>query len=296
MSEPLPISESSSEFDLAVVIPAFNEESAIAQTISEVQKALEGASIHFQIVVVDDGSTDATRRTAQDSGATVVASKQNNGYGAALKKGIAASNSEYVAILDSDGTYPAHYLPQMLDLARSSDMVVGARDAGMTNVPLVRRPAKLILNWFANALSRTKIPDLNSGLRVFRRSALLRFVPLLPSGFSFTTTITLCMISEGFDVEYIPIDYRRRIGKSTMRPTEFFNFLILVLRAIVLFSPLRVFLPLGALLFGMGVIKLGYDIIIGNLSESAVLGILGAIMIWAFGLIADMIARLHLRQ
>jgi glycosyltransferase involved in cell wall biosynthesis len=295
MSLPKP-AEAPSVFDLAVVIPAFNEEGAIRQTIAEVQEALSGAGVSFEIVVVDDGSTDLTREEARKCGATVVASRKNSGYGAALKKGIAASNSEYIAILDADGTYPARYLPEMLETARSSDMVVGARDPGMTNVPVVRRPAKLILNWFANTLSRTRIPDLNSGLRVFRRSALVRFVPLLPSGFSFTTTITLCMISEGLNVEYIPIEYRRRIGKSSMRPIEFFNFLILVLRAIVLFSPLRVFLPLGAVLFGMGVVKLAYDIVIGNLSESAVLGILGAIMIWAFGLIADMIARLHLRQ
>jgi hypothetical protein len=130
---------------------------------------------------------------------------------------------------------------------------------------------------------------------VFRRNVLTRFIPLLPMGFSFTTTITLCMICSGLRVVYVPIEYGRRIGSSKIRFTDFFNFILLVLRAIVLFNPLRVFLPLGFALFLAGVVKLIYDIYIGDLSESAVLGILAAIIIWSFGLIADMLARLHLR-
>jgi hypothetical protein len=185
----------------------------------------------------------------------------------------------------------------MLEIASAgADMVVGARNASMTNVPLIRRPAKYMLNNFANFLARRKIPDLNSGLRVFRRRSLLGFLPLLPSGFSFTTTITLCMLCSDLTVEYVPIEYRRRIGKSSMRATDFFRFLLLVVRAIVLFSPLRVFIPLGAFLFLCGLAKLAYDIVIGNLSESAVLGLLGAVMIWSLGLLADMVAKLHLRR
>jgi glycosyltransferase involved in cell wall biosynthesis len=282
--------------ELSVVIPAFNEEKAIGQTVEEVRRALSGRSIEFEIVVVDDGSSDGTAEAANRSGARVVVCPQNQGYGSALKRGIASINSEYVAIIDADGTYPASNLPKMIELARSADMVVGARNATMTNVPLIRRPAKLILNNFANFLARRKIPDLNSGLRVFRRKSLARFIPLLPSGFSFTTTITLCMLCSGLTVDYVPIEYRRRIGKSSMRATDFFAFMLLVVRSIVLFSPLRVFVPLGAVLFVLGTIKFIYDIIVWNLSESAVLGILAGIMMWAFGLLADMLSRLHLRQ
>lgn len=295
MAQSYPAESQHEVFDLSVVIPAFNEEEAIAQTVREVRSALSELAIDYEIVVVDDGSTDGTRQAAAGCGARVVASPENLGYGASLKRGIAAVDSEYIAIIDADGTYPASNLPRMLELARSADMVVGARDKGMTNVPVVRRPAKLILNNFANFLARRRIPDLNSGLRVFRRSSLVRFIPLLPSGFSFTTTITLCMICSGLTVDYLPIEYRQRIGKSSMRPTDFFNFILLVLRSIVLFSPLRIFLPLGAVLFGAGLLKLAYDVMIWNLSESAVLSILAAIIIWAFGLIADMVARLHLR-
>jgi glycosyltransferase involved in cell wall biosynthesis len=286
-----------SAVDLSVVIPAFNEEKAIGQTVAEVHDSLSNLPLDFEIIVVDDGSTDGTRAAAEKSGAKVITSDENRGYGAALKTGITAGTSTYVAIIDADGTYPASGIPHMLELARTADMVVAARDASMTNVPWIRRPAKLILSKFANFLAQRKIPDLNSGLRVFRRTSLVRFLPLLPSGFSFTTTITLCMICSELRVKYVPIDYRRRIGRSSMRATDFLNFLLLVLRAIVLFNPLRVFLPIGAVLFVLGAIKLVYDIFtVENLSESAVLGVLGAIMIWTFGLLADMISRLHLRR
>ncbi len=281
--------------DLSVVIPAYNEEGAISETIAEVEQALSDLPITFNIIVVNDASTDGTGVAADKSDAHVINAPENSGYGASLKRGIAACASEYVAILDADGTYPASYLPKMLELAQASDMVVGDRGAKMTNVPLVRKPAKFILNSLANYLAQRKIPDLNSGLRVFRRESLTGFIPLLPQGFSFTTTITLCMICSNLNVVYHPIDYGQRVGQSKIRPQDFFNFILLVLRAIVLFNPLRVFLPLGAGLFALGIIKLVYDLFIGNLSETAIFGILAAIMIWSLGLIADMIARLHLR-
>ena len=281
--------------DLSVVIPAYNEEGAIDQTVATVEKALSDLPITFDVIVVDDGSTDRTAERAETTNARVIRCAENGGYGSALKRGIAAGDSEYVAIIDADGTYPASSLPTMLETAADADMVVGSRAASMGNVPTIRRPAKFILNGLANYLARRKIPDLNSGLRVFRRDALTRFIPLLPMGFSFTTTITLCMICSDLRVVYVPIEYGRRIGRSKIRFTDFFNFILLVLRAIVLFNPLRVFLPLGLVLFTLGIAKLVYDIVIGNLSETAVLGLLAAIMIWSLGLIADMLARLHLR-
>ena len=279
----------------SVVIPAYNEEMAIVQTVAAVDQALSGLPITYEVVVVDDGSTDSTAERAETTSARVVRCEENGGYGSALKRGIAAGDSEFIAIIDADGTYPATDLLVMLEAAEHADMVVGARNANMANVPFIRRPAKFILNGLANYLARRKIPDLNSGLRVFRRAVLTRFIPLLPMGFSFTTTITLCMICSGLRVVYVPIEYGRRIGNSKIRFTDFFNFILLVLRAIMLFNPLRIFLPLGLMLFLLGFVKLVYDIFIGNLSETAVLGILAAIVVWSLGLLADMLARLHLR-
>ncbi len=281
--------------DLSVVIPAYNEEMAIDQTVAQINAVLSGLLISYEVVVVDDGSTDRTAERAETTDARVIRCEENGGYGSALKHGIATGDSEFIAILDADGTYPASSLPGMLEAIDNADMVVGARGGNMANVPLIRRPAKFILNGLANYLVQKKIPDLNSGLRVFRRDALTRFIPLLPKGFSFTTTITLCMICSDLRVVYVPIEYGRRIGRSKIRFTDFFNFILLIFRAIMLFNPLRIFLPLGLALFLLGIAKLAYDIIIGNLSETAVLGLLAAIMIWSLGLIADMLARLHLR-
>ena len=281
--------------DVAVVIPAYNEENAIVDGVAEVHAVMSKLPFSYEVVVVNDGSSDNTGTNAEKTQARVLHQPINRGYGAALKRGIVASNSTFVVITDADGTYGPEYLPEMFELAKTADMVVGDRGAAMHNIPLIRRPAKWMLNSLANYLAQQNINDLNSGLRVFRRDALLSFLPLLPSGFSFTTTITLCMICADLNVVYHPIQYGRRIGKSKIKPTDFFNFILLVLRVIVLFKPLRIFLPAGGLLILLGVAKFIYDVTLWNLSESAVLAILGGFMCWSLGLIADMISRLHLR-
>ena len=283
------------KFDLTIVIPAYNEEGAVATTVDRIRATLASLPLRFEIVVVDDGSKDNTRHEAQRAGARVLASSANGGYGWALKRGIAGSDSAYVAIIDADGTYPAETLVAMLEIAKTADMVVGDRSGAMKNVPLLRRPAKWFLNKLANFLADRKIPDLNSGLRVFKRESLKRFIPLLPDAFSFTTTITLCMLCSKMQVEYIPVAYAKRIGQSKIRARDFFNFILLVLRIVMLFQPLRIFLPLGSVLFVLGIAKTMYDITLMNLSESAIFALLAALIIWSLGLVADMISRLHLR-
>jgi glycosyltransferase involved in cell wall biosynthesis len=280
---------------IAVVIPAYNEEGAVRATVAEIDKVMQAGGFDYEVVVVNDGSKDNTLAEAQASGARVVNFTDNVGYGHALKAGIAATQSDLVVILDADGTYPADALPEMIQMAQTADMVVGDRGAAMSNVPFIRRPAKWMLNGLASLLAQRKINDLNSGLRVFRRSSLVRFVQLLPDGFSFTTTITLCMLASNLRVVYQPITYGQRVGHSKIRATHFLNFILLVVRLTVYFQPLRVFIPLGAALFVLGLAKGIYDIFKLNLSETAVFGILGAIMIWSLGLLADMISRLHLR-
>ncbi len=285
----------SDEVVLRVVVPAFNEEEGIRATIDELQTVLDSMDVSSEIVVVNDGSTDNTRAEAEHTSARIIDQPENLGYGAALKAGIRAPGAcEFVAIIDADRTYPADQLPKLLDLAQTHDMVVASRHESMGAVPLVRRPAKAILNGLANYLMQRNIPDLNSGLRVFRRSSLMQFLPLLPQGFSFTTTITLCMMYSDLRVVYTPITYSKRTGSSKIRPTHFFDFILLVLRVVTFFNPLRVFLPLGAIFFMLGTLKLIYDIFLLNLSESAIFFFLTSIIIWVLGLIADMISRLHL--
>ncbi len=283
------------KYDLSIVIPAFNEINAIKGGIEELQAMIKEHKLDAEIVVVDDGSSDGTYEKALETGVRVIRVDKNMGYGHSLKTGIRQTNSEYVAITDADGTYPADRIPEMLDICRDGDMVVGDRGAAMRNVPLVRKPAKWVLNKLANILAQRKIPDLNSGLRVFRRVSIERFLGLMPNGFSFSTTSTLCMICSDLQVTYVPITYGRRIGQSKIRPTDFFRFMLLVVRIIVLFHPLRVFLPVGAVLFAMGMAKAIYDLFLLNLSESAIFALLAALVIWSLGLIADMISRLHFR-
>jgi len=285
----------SDQVELSIVIPAYNEAGAVGETVNRICAALSKLPTRFEVIVVDDGSTDGTRTAAELSGAVVLSSAENGGYGSALKRGMAASQSDYVAIIDADGTYPAESLVPMIELVQTADMVVGNRGAAMRNVPLIRRPAKWILNALANYLARRKIPDVNSGLRVFRRASLEKFIPLLPDGFSFTTTITLAMLCTKMRVVYFPIEYAKRTGGSKIRATDFFSFIVLLLRIVMLFEPLRIFMPLGGALLAIGLCKLIYDITVWNLSETAVFSFLGALIIWSIGLIADMIARLHLR-
>jgi glycosyltransferase involved in cell wall biosynthesis len=276
------------------VIPAFNERDGVGPTVDRVRATMAATRLNYEIIVVDDGSSDGTAAEAEKHGARVIALGENRGYGAALKAGILDSRSDYVLITDADGTYPADAIPSLIANMGDADMVVGARSFGDKSVPHVRRPAKLMLGALASYLAGRHIPDLNSGLRIIKRAPLLRFLHILPSGFSFTTTITLALLCTLHRVNYVPIACAPRVGTSKLRPKEFTAFIMLVLRTVVLFNPLRVFLPLGTALFIIGTIKFAFDLFYWNLSETAVMAWLSAIIIWAVGLLADMIARLQL--
>jgi len=280
--------------DVAVVIPAFNEAGAVGAIVKRVRAALSATPFAFDVVVVDDGSSDGTAREAEAHGARVIRLAENGGYGAALKAGINATRSNYVVITDADGTYPPERIPSLVERMDRADMVVGSREMSDVSIARIRRPAKMFLNGLASYLSGRHIPDLNSGLRVMRRSILMKFIHLLPSGFSFTSTITLAMLCTNHRVTYVPVACAPRVGSSKIRPSDFTAFLMLVLRTVVLFNPLKVFLPLGTMLFMIGVVKLVYDIFLWNLSETAVMAFLAAVIVWSVGLLADMIARLQL--
>jgi len=282
--------------NISIVIPAFNEEGAITNAIHEIQEIMDQSSYEYEIIVVDDGSADKTADLARGEGVKLIELPENQGYGAALKAGIRRSTYETIVITDADGTYPAKFIPGLVGQLGMYDMVVGARTGSNVVAPLVRMPAKWVLRMLASYLAGRNIPDLNSGLRVMRKSLIRRFIHLLPSGFSFTTTITLAALCSGSLVKYSPIDYHQRIGKSKIRPTHAFDFTLLIIRTIVYFNPLKVFIPLGGLFFLGGMTKFIYDLYIGNLSETAVLGFIGAAILWAVGLLSDQIAKVALRS
>ena len=281
--------------DLTVIVPAYNEIAGIERTLALVHDVLARFGRTSEVIVVDDGSADGTGEAAAACGARVITHDVNRGYGAALKTGILNSRAAAIAIIDADATYPADAIPRLYDRLAHADMAVGARQLTSKGVAWIRRPGKWLLNRFASYLVGRRIPDLNSGLRIMKRDALLRYLHLLPSGFSFTSTITLALLANGHAVAYEPIDYVKRAGQSKIRASHFGSFMLLVVRAIVLFNPLKVFLPLGALLFLLGLAKLVQDIVRWNLSETAVMAFLSAIVVWAVGLLADMIARLQMQ-
>jgi glycosyltransferase involved in cell wall biosynthesis len=287
--------------ELSVVIPAYNEAAGIGPVLTELDRVLGEAGIDHELLVVDDGSTDGTagavaERTDTLSGLRVVRHATNRGYGAALKTGIGAARAPIVAITDADGTYPSAALPGLYRelVEQGADMVVGARTGDNVHIPLLRRPAKAVLARLAEYLSGHEIPDLNSGLRVFRREAALERFHLISDGFSFTTTITLALLARSRPVLFLPVDYMRRTGSSKIRPVaDTFNFLVLILRVSVYFEPLKVFLPAAGLLALSGVAYGVVQVVAGNLGEAPVLLCVSALQILLVGLIADMISRRH---
>ncbi len=278
---------------VSVIIPAYDEAAHVADQVRAVQKVMAATGWTWEVIVVDDGSSDGTaEKAASVGGVRVLRRSRNRGYGAALKLGIGHARYAWILITDADGTYPVEAIPGLLARAADNDMVVGARTGQNVNIQLMRRAPKAFLNVLASYLAGQKLPDINSGLRLMRADLVRRYEHLLPSGFSFTTTITLAAACNDHLVEYVPIDYHARLGQSKMRPRAAYDFTLLILRTIVFFNPLKVFLPVGAVLFVAGMIKFGYDILLDNLSESAVLALLGALLVWAVGLLADQNARI----
>ncbi len=275
----------------SIVIPAYNEERAVGPVVAELRSVLESHGVEAEIIVVDDGSADKTAQAAAAAGARVLRHRSNRGYGAALKSGITAASHSYVVITDADGTYPCSYIPDMLARLDTADMVVGARIGSRVQIPLIRKPAKWVLNRLANYMTNAKIPDLNSGLRAFRRDVAMQYFAILPDQFSWTTTITLAMHCDKYAVVYLPIDYRKRQGKSKIVPWDAGSFAILILRTAMLFRPLRVFIPVVLLCLLYGFVKMSIDMARDpNISASALLAFVSALIILLIGMLGDAIA------
>jgi glycosyltransferase involved in cell wall biosynthesis len=276
---------------VSVIIPAYNEEMGVAHSVREVIDVLTKEGIGAEVIVVDDGSADATGERALKAGARVLRHRSNRGYGASLKTGISAAKHNLILITDADGTYPAAHIPEILAELEFADMVVGARTGANVRIPVIRRPAKWVLNKLANYLTGSYIPDLNSGMRAFRRDMVSQYFPILPNQFSFTTTITLAMLCDRSAVTYLAIDYRARTGKSKIVPWDAGSFLVLILRTAMLFRPLRVFLPLVLLCLLYGFTKMAIDMTRDpNISASALLALMSALLILLIGMLGDALA------
>jgi len=281
---------------ISIVIPLYNEEKSISSTISSLKYIIKKIANEYnvEIIAVNDGSTDNTKTILKKiKGIKVIEHPYNLGYGASLKDGLRHSDGEWILITDADGTYPINEIPNLLRYTNDYDMVVGARTGKNVSIPLLRLPAKWIIGKIANFMTGKKIDDVNSGLRVFDRKKALEFIKLYPSGFSFTTTITLAFITNDYTIKYLPINYFKRRGKSSIRPIkDFIGFIALIFRVVMYFKPLKFFFIPGlfSILIGIiyGIIQLKNS---GGLGEFPILFILGGILICYLGVTADMIVK-----
>jgi glycosyltransferase involved in cell wall biosynthesis len=281
---------------LTIIVPAYNEAKGIGPVLASIKATMDDASLDHEILVVDDGSQDGTAAVAETAGFRVLRHPQNRGYGAALKTGIRYAAHELIAITDADGTYPNERIPALYALAvvGEYDMVVGARTGEEVHIPLIRRPAKWALNRLADHLARAHIPDLNSGLRLFRKELAEQYMHYLPSGFSFTTTLTLALLTNEYRVCYEPISYHKRVGKSKINPIkDTLNFTGLIVRTVMYFAPLRVLLPIsGTLLLLALAVLVASALFTDRIMDVTVIVItMTALQIAVLALVADLVEK-----
>jgi len=251
-----------------------------------------------EIIIINDGSSDGSAGVLSEmSGAIthiklrVIHHRCNLGYGAALKSGIQQSKADYICITDADGTYPNYRIPNLLKEALEHDMLVGAREGEDVTYSKLRSIPKMILAPWVSFLCGSRVPDMNSGLRVFRRDIALKFINLLPDGFSFTTTITICFMRNRYDVVFTPINYSQRIGQSHIKPIkDTLHFVQLIGRTGMYFAPIRLLSPIGVVLSVAFLISAFYDaFILMNLTDKTILLAMSSLNVFMFCLLADMI-------
>lgn len=272
--------------ELTVIVPVHNEEEALASFHASIGAALRAGGLAARVLYVNDGSTDGSAKVLAGLGADFISIDRNLGYGGAIKTGILNSESEYLAIIDADGTYLPQDIPRLLKEMATCDMVVGQRprEKGLRFI------AKGFLQAIASYAVDYPIPDINSGLRIFRRKLALELFRMLPNGFSLTSTITLGALYTPYRVRYVPIEYLQRTGRSKIKKVRaLFNFTMLILRTMVLFNPLKFFLPASGFLMTVGLGFLTRDLLAADIAQGSILLIVNAFILFAIGLLAEAI-------
>ncbi|MCK5451614.1 MAG: glycosyltransferase [Candidatus Omnitrophica bacterium] len=276
--------------NVSIIIPAFNE----AEVIGSIVNSILSAFPESEIIVVNDGSTDSTAEEIVVSGVIVLNHDHNRGYGASLKTGTRAATRDYILFCDGDGQHSVEDVRRLINECDGYDLVVGARNSD-SHQPIIRRPGKVIMKKFAELLAGTTIPDLNSGLRIFKRDTLMRYLHLMPDGFSFSTTSTFAIMKSNRKYKYIPIKVKKRAGKSTVSQLKHGpQALLLILRLAVLFEPLKVFLTVAGVLFVLSIISFLLDFFsTGGIADTTVLLSIATIIIFMCGLLCDQVSAMR---
>ncbi|QYG92394.1 glycosyltransferase family 2 protein [Iamia sp. SCSIO 61187] len=283
------------DLDVSIVLPVYNERGHLGAEIDRIRAAMDASRYTYEIIVIDDGSNDGSGEALrQIEGIRLIQFATNRGSGSARKYGTRAARGDVVVWTDVDMTYPNDLIPELVDQLAGYDQVVGARTSEQGTHKVFRVPAKLFIRKLASYLVQTPIPDLNSGLRAFRRDVALQYVSQLPPGFSCVTTITLTFLAHGYSVKYWDIEYSERAGSSKFHWwTDTRRYLLQVIRMTLSFNPLRVFLPLGLLLMLIGSGKLVYDIVANDwkVAINTLLVLFAAFQVFMIGMLADLVGR-----
>ena len=281
---------SSSEYLVTIILPAYNEELAIANTIAKIKKLYPD----FEILVIDDGSTDKTMQAAMDSGANVWPHPYNIGNGAAIKSGLRVAKGEWVIMMDADGQHTPEDISRLLDFKDQYDMVVGARSRS-SETALHRDFANKIYNWFASYVTSFKIEDLTSGFRLIKSSVARQFIYLLPNTFSYPSTLTMAYLRSGRSVKYVPIETKKRQGKSKIKLVkDGIRFFLIITKIATTFSPLRIFLPVSFFFFLTGALYYLYTYIMSHrFTNMSALLFTTSIIIFLIGLVSEQISQMR---
>ncbi|HSK91145.1 MAG TPA: glycosyltransferase family 2 protein [Euzebyales bacterium] len=283
--------------DVTVVLPAYNEAGHVVAEVDRITAALKATDYSFEILVIDDGSTDGTGdQVAGLPFVRLLRFPTNRGSGTARRIGTMEAYGRYVVWTDADMTYPNERIPELIDRLVAGDVhqVVGARTSEEGTLKFLRVPAKWLIRRLAEYLSQSRIPDLNSGLRAFSKEHAQPYLGLLPTGFSCVTTITLAFLANGLIVQYVPIAYAPREGRSHFHPVkDAYRYILQVVRMVTFFEPLRVFGPVALTLLTVGTGKIIFDVMTKSLriTTNAVLLLLSGLILFSLGLLADLIVR-----
>ena len=275
---------------VTVLIPAYNEEKSIGNTVRRVKE------LHpdFEVLVIDDGSTDKTMQMAMDAGANVWPHPYNIGNGAAIKSGLRVAKGEWIVMMDADSQHNPEDIGRLLEYKDQYDMVIGARTKG-SDTALHRDLANYFYNKFATYVTKFKIDDLTSGFRLVRKSTAGQYIYLLPNTFSYPTTLTMAYLRSGRSIKYLPIEVKKRVGKSKIKLVEDgIRFFLIISKIATLFSPFRIFLPISVFLFCIGI---GYYCFTfftqGRFTNMSALLISTSIIVFMIGLVSEQISQLR---